>query len=332
MPKVGLVVPTIREECIKRFFYEWRVEFDACPNLRTFVVEDNPEKSFNIGRSNVGHYSWKEIDGELGERGWIIPRRTDCVRSFGYYKAWKDGVDILITLDDDCYPAHSTPYLIQTFVDILSGVAGSAWFNTLAGRVTNYNNLYPRGFPYTERWRAVALCHGLWKHVPDFDGKTQNLMPNVRVNIVDTEASPVPSGVFFPMCGMNVGVRRELIPAFYFLLMGQDRYGRQWGVHRFGDIWAGLFLKKIIDHLGLAVVSGQPVIHHDRASNALKNMELESAGIELNETLYKNIASITLSGITVQDCYMELAEKLIAPNEYFRILKKAMAEWALLFS
>lgn len=331
MPKVGLVVPTIREECIKRFFDEWRNEFDSYPNLNIFVVEDNPEKSFTIERTRVAHYSWKEIDEELGERGWIIPRRTDCVRSFGYYKAWKEGVDILITLDDDCYPARPTPYLIRTFVDNLSRVAGSAWFNTLAGRVTNHNDLYPRGFPYTKRWRAVSLCHGLWKHVPDLDGKTQNSMPNVRVNIADTEASPVPHGVFFPMCGMNVGVRREIIPAFYFLLMGQDRFGRQCGVHRFGDIWAGLFVKKIIDHLGLAAVSGQPVIHHDRASNATKNMELESTGIELNETLYRNVASITLSGTTVKDCYIELAEKLTAPNEYFRTLKKAMAEWALLF-
>lgn len=332
MPKVSLVVPTIREESIRRFFSEWKSEFDASPDLQIYVIEDNPEKSFDLRRSGVRHFSWKEIDDELKDNAWIIPRRTDCVRNFGYYKSWKEGAEIMITLDDDCYPARRTPYLLRTFVANLAKPASAEWFNTLSGRVMNHQGLYPRGFPYRSREEKVVLCHGLWQHVPDFDGKTQSEMPDVRVDIVDIEAAPVPRGVFFPMCGMNVAVKRELLPAFYFPLMGQDVSGKPWGVHRFGDIWAGIFVKKIIDHLRMVAITGQPVIHHDRASNAARNMELEAAGLETNEELYRRVESITLSGKSVGNCYAELAEKLPASNEYFVRLKKAMKEWVVLLS
>src|SRR5713226_3359616 len=99
--KAAIVVPTIRESCVTEFLASWRNEFAA---HLVIVVEDNPEKTFDISGPNIRHFCWADIDRELGSSSWIIPRRTDCVRSFGYYQAHASGVDMIVTLDDDCYP------------------------------------------------------------------------------------------------------------------------------------------------------------------------------------------------------------------------------------
>ena len=329
--KIAIVIPTIREDCILRFLKEWKVEFSKYENLNVIIVEDNPQKTFKIEGDNIIHYSWKEIDGDLKENSWIIPRRTDCVRSYGYYKAYKSGTDFLITLDDDCYPTQTEPYLIELFIKHLKNQVGNDWFNTLSGRMENHSGFYPRGFPYKNRNKPVVLCHGLWNNVPDFDGQTQLANPGVRIKAPNIEATTVPHNVFFPMCGMNMAIRREAIPSFYFLLMGKDKNDNRWGFDRFGDIWCGIFIKKIIDHLEKAAVSGYPIIHHDRASNAQKNAELEIAGLEINEWLYKEVEKIQLTSQTFKSCYRELAEKLPAKNNYFSKLKKAMIIWSELF-
>jgi hypothetical protein len=48
------------------------------------------------------------------------------------------------------------------------------------------------------------------------------------------------------MCGMNIGWKRELTSAMYFMLMGKDKNEKNWGFDRFDDIWAGIFVKKIV--------------------------------------------------------------------------------------
>lgn len=331
MERLAIVVPTIRENCIRDFLAQWKNEFDTWPNRAIFVVEDNPTKTFRMRDKSITHLAWDDIDRELGQHSWIIPRRTDCVRSFGYYKAFTDGADIIITLDDDCYPLGAEPYLIQTFVNNLNGTAHNRWLNTLHGRLAGYTApLFPRGYPYTRV--PVVLSHGLWAHIPDLDGKTQLANPDLHIEITHYPASPVPHGSFFPMCGMNLAFRREILPALYFLLMGQDRDGKRWGYDRFGDIWAGVFAKKIIDHLNYTVLTGQPVIHHSRASRAEHNAILETPGLEVNEWLWREVAAMTLSASTPRDCYRELAEKLPARSPYFVSLKKAMRIWVELFA
>src|SRR5687767_10405915 len=99
--KTVIVVPTIRAERIQDWLEKWS---DELRDTQIIIVEDNPTKSFQIDQSNVTHYSWEDIDKDLKENSWIIPRRTAAVRSYGFYKAFQLKPDIVITLDDDCYP------------------------------------------------------------------------------------------------------------------------------------------------------------------------------------------------------------------------------------
>src|SRR3954468_742564 len=99
--KTALILPTVREANFIQWLKKWQ---DILSDVQVIVIEDNPVKSFKIPHDNFAHYSWKEIDKEFGKASWIIPRKTAAIRSFGFYKAYQENVDMIITVDDDCYP------------------------------------------------------------------------------------------------------------------------------------------------------------------------------------------------------------------------------------
>ena len=323
--KISIVVPTIREDCIHAFFEQWEQEF-ARPNVHLIVMEDNPTRTFRIESPiRTTHLCWEEIESELGSRAWIVPRRTDCVRSFGYFKAWQENPDMIVTLDDDCYPLEpgGVGFLEKHWQRLEEGGSEEAWEPSGIGVVT-------RGVPYykTARNRTCVLNHGLWERVPDFDAPTQ-LVQN-RLNLpFEFKNLTIPVGHYFPMCGMNVAFRPEVVPAFYFLLMGKE-----YRFDRFGDIWSGVFVKKICDHLGRAINSGDPAIDHQRASNVWANLNKEAPGLEVNESLWDAVDRVVLTEATFAGCYRQLAENLPqdgSAREYMVKLREAMLAWTELF-
>jgi reversibly glycosylated polypeptide/UDP-arabinopyranose mutase len=322
-PKTTIVVPTIRETCIREFLDAWRDEFATA---HVIVVEDNPERTFDLGHAaNLTHYCWQDIDRDLGESAWIVPRRTDCVRSYGYWKAWQERPDMIVTLDDDCFPGTDGPrgFLARHWQRLENGGSELAWTETGIGPRT-------RGFPYfrNERRRRCILNHGLWLNVPDYDAPTQLLQAR-RPEPFGFEDRTIPVGQYFPMCGMNLAFRPEAVPALYFMLMGRD-----YAYDRFGDIWAGVFFKRIADHLGWAVNSGGPAVDHRRASNVWANLRKEAPGLEINEHLWAAVDGVVLTGETFGDCYREVADALVSLSAdvgYFASLHRAMYVWAGLF-
>lgn len=314
--RAAIVVPTIRESNIAEFLHAWEVEFSE---HIVIVVEDNPERTFQISGNNVKHFCWRDIDRALGRDSWIIPRRTDCVRSFGYLKAYEEGVDMILTLDDDCYP-QDAGFLAQHYKKLFSLTSQAAWVSTGIGPL-------PRGIPYHRQNREFecVINHGLWSGVPDLDAVTQ--LMNVRLTqTFEPIEQVIPRGKFFPMCGMNVAFKPLMAPAMYFLLMGRD-----WPFDRFGDIWCGIFVKKICDHLGFSVCSGEPRVEHKRASSVWANLRKEAPGYEVNETLWQAVDSLVLTKKSVRDCYQELADGLPLTGEYGDRLKTAMNIWADLY-
>lgn len=104
--KPVIVIPTNREEnYFKVFLNNWKSQFEGC----TIIVIEDREKCIldleEFESLEIVQYCWKDIDKSLKENSWIIPRRTDCVRSFGYYAAYKYFNPLfIITLDDDISP------------------------------------------------------------------------------------------------------------------------------------------------------------------------------------------------------------------------------------
>lgn len=317
--KCTVVVPTIREHSIREFLAAWETPFDS---VHLIIIEDNPTCTFDLTDfPQVTHYAWDHIDRDLGANSWIIPRRTDCIRSYGFWKAYQDHPDMVITLDDDCVPLNDGLDFISTHWEALqNGGREEAWQVTGEGVVT-------RGVPYFKRQRVwpCVLNHGLWNQVPDFDAPTQltqSRFPQTFTAVNQT----IPVGRYFPMCGMNLAFRPELIPALYFLLMGQ---GYQYD--RFGDIWCGIFLKKICDHLGYAITSGDPLVIHKRASNVWANLRKEASGLEVNEDVWQAVDGASLTGVSFLECYQQIAQGLSLGGPYWVALREAMLIWTRLF-
>jgi hypothetical protein len=131
---------------------------------------------------------------------------------------------------------------------------------------------------------------------------------------------------------MNLAFKREVTPLMFFPMMGYDPNGKKWIYDRYDDIWAGIFSKKIMDHLGWGVVNGSPFVEHKKKSLPLANLEKEKAGMKINESLWKIVDIVKLSNNTPSECYVELAQKIDFPKiQYFKRLKEAMIIWGKLF-
>lgn len=343
---LALVIATIRPESFKRWFDAWFTQLDEA-GVAVYVVEDGGKSGLRdlVISAGWNHCSWSGIERELGKNAWIIPRHTSAIKSFGFLKAHQDGHDYIWALDDDCFPERGTDYP-ATLTHLLGmRQAAEPWWNTITE-----TGLYPRGYPYGVRQHTepVMIHHGLWSGVPDLDGITALEHHELRLDPA-TGVDRVPPGQFFPMCGMNLSFRREVTPAMYFMLQGdmaKPILSPVTGKHpleklpfdRFDDIWAGLFAKKICDHLGYAVTSGSPSIIHTKESDPTMRVIKEGPGIAAHELLWPVIADTRVpAGGSVIHAYSWLtgvvdsaASDLPFPD-YWRKLAEAMHLWTELF-
>jgi reversibly glycosylated polypeptide/UDP-arabinopyranose mutase len=309
----ALVVPTIRLASIKNFLDLWNPvkDWDV-----TIIVEDNPEKTFDIDVDY--HFSWKDIDNDLLEDSWIISRRDSSIRSYGFYKAYQMGADYIFTLDDDCLPLKNQKFC-QEHVDNLEKT--SKWCESVLGFRT-------RGIPYKNLGllKNVVFSMGLWEGVPDFDAI--HMLADCVGPLRLTETRVMPRGQYFPFCGMNFAFKREVTPMCLFALMGQ---GSPFG--RFDDIWFGVICKKICDHLNYFITCGKPYIYHSKASDAFNNLVKEAPGIKFNENFWQIVDDIVLTGSTSVDCMKEIGDALEKQDEeYLKKFGKAIQIWSNLFA
>lgn len=322
--KTYIVIPTIRNLDILK---SWTTELASC---HLIIVEDHEDKEIKIPDIKclgVQHYSRNDIKKEFGTDSWIFPQQSSAIRSFGFWKAYTQKADLIITFDDDCAP--KTSGFVTKHQENIASTSSHSWMPTYPYR----KYLYTRGFPYTNRGEIpTKLSHGLWTNVPDLDGMTQIMKFDEPVESLPDVLYPFPKGMYFPMSVMNLAFTSDVAVLLYQLLMGYNmRDGSYWGYERFDDIWSGIFMKKVFDHLGYAAVSGSPYVHHSRASNMFANLQKEARGIELNETLWKEVDAIKLKSDNPKDCYIEIAKKVSKINPYFKTTAKAMQIWADLF-
>lgn len=289
MPGIVCVVPTVRPECHAQFVKAWAPLFEK--HQATLVtVWDGENPVARVSRGYV-HDDYLYTDTHKDHRD-LFCRRTDACRNLGFVAAAKMNPDYVLTLDDDCLPNHHVNQWrdddpIQFHLDALQKRVPISWMNT-----AHDTDLYLRGVPYGVRDEApVMLSHGVWVGTPDFDGETQLKLeqgatgrePGVPYSL-PYYVGPIPKGVLFPLCGMNVMVRKEALPYLYFAPMGPDS-GVE-GLNRFADIWMGLWVQKMFAKHGWACYSGASTVLHTRKSDARKNFEQEKLGREWNEYLW----------------------------------------------
>lgn len=259
----------------------------------------------------------------------VIPERCHAETSFGFIVAYEEGADVVIELDDDVAP-HGR-YDLGWHMRNLSnndGVTVSAkekWYNTLENLMLSKEmRVFPRGHPYDKECRleeyewtnSSSICvlnMGLWWGEPDLDALTiiyhggLNGSCSLKSRGLKREKVIVDEGTYFALCSMNTAFSSRIIPAFYQLYMNHL------GIDRFDDIWSGLFLKKIVDHMNEKVSLGAPLLIHKKARrNSFSDLRKEMEGMNLNERLWLVVDDMSLSGSSYLDAYMSLTENLSA--------------------
>ena len=123
---------------------------------------------------------------------------------------------------------------------------------------------YARGYPYAKRHVVeqesrcvsegrVVLNGGMWLGDPDVDSLTRLTTP-ARAIRLNQERLMLAPGTWAPINTQNTAFHRDLLPAFYFVPVGDPVSGIP--VERDGDIWAGFFARKLIDHLDDRITFG----------------------------------------------------------------------------
>lgn len=258
----------------------------------------------------------------------VIPERCHAETSFGFLVAYEEKPDIILEVDDDVFP-FADHALIDAHTRNLLGNDGvtvdcrGKWYNTMENlTLTHSMMLYARGHPYGERaeneyltWKnsgdKCVLNMGLWTGCPDLDALTilYNGGMNGQCSIAATGCKRdkviVDKGIYFPVCSMNTAFLCEVAPAFYQL------YSNFMGIDRFDDIWSGVFIKKIADHLGRKVSLGSPLVtHRKRPRDTFKDLRKEFEGMVINEKLWALVDQIELEGSEYWDAYNSLIEEL----------------------
>jgi hypothetical protein len=242
-------------------------------------------------------------------------------RNIGLLKAWEDGADVVITVDDDNWMLNHDFVRLHGVVgqspELPSIESTSGWFNVCSVlEEATGKPFYHRGYPRGERWREsdgftctslvrrrVAVNAGLWLDDPDIDAMTRIEHPIVvrGVRAAAPSRFALQPGTWSPFNSQNTGLARDVIPA-YFL----SPY-----VGRYDDIWPSYIVTRIANHLGEVIAYGEPLLRQKRNQHDLwRDLDAERVGMLLTDEFCAALRSITLRGQNYGQCYAEITDQL----------------------
>ena len=317
MSKWAICIATARPQMAEQWLEGWRDIFELHA-VDVLIMQDADRKTI-LPRDRVYVWDQSDVKHSLGDRSWIIPRCTAACRSFVLWQAYKRGYDYYLSLDDDCYPID----------DIFSAYERSFGLQNAPNyRYVDYADVFGyrhhvRGYPYGIRKpHSVAVQYGVWLKNPDYDAIT--MIENEMLSETDIASRRVivPKYSAFTGCIMNAAITHKYLPAMYQLLMG-----KRVGYDRVEDIWSALIMKRIADHLeDVVVLNGEARVIHERASNAYASLLKELPAMPKNEQLWEELLQVKLTGNTPLDCYREIAQSRVIPEQ-----SEAMQTWVTLF-
>lgn len=251
--KTAIVVPWHNPEQVKR----WRIEWGIDNHLPAFVILQQDTAGEGCART----------------------------KNKGVREAISRGADVVVVLDDDCFPAEGGPQylgdLAAAHIKALEPVPMA-----LFKPVTNPPS---RGTPYElPGTMPVAASMGFWTEVGDYDACAQ-LVRGARTPMT-FDQDPI-YGRYFPLCGMNIAFR----PNDWVIEDGHPAGARYWwefiNVPRFDDIWMGWLWQREAYRRGYCFNLNGPIVRHSRQSNVWQNLRDEAKYLERNETLWRDIAT-----------------------------------------
>lgn len=211
---------------------------------------------------------------------WVVfqqdASRSGCgmTKNRGVDEAVRRGADVVVVLDDDCFPTSEA----LTLGDLIDGhlKALQPQQVSLFQAVTDPPS---RGTPYGAMTvtMPVAASMGFWTGVPDYCAARQLAFASQPMTF---ERRPV-YGRYFPLCGMNLAFRPSAWQPWCTFI----------DVPRFDDIWMGWLWQREAYRRGYCFNLAGPLVHHARQSDAYRNLRTEAAYLDANEHLWQQIAT-----------------------------------------
>jgi len=294
-------------------------------DLESFSVCNNLQKrGFDIEYFSIEKQEkWLASYNKLRK---IIPYNSDNRRNVGFLIALAKGCDSIISTDDDNFPLQEIDFLgyhgiVGTKQKLPVVKTNSNWFNVCDLLKKNpEQRIYPRGYPYNKRWQdtsitqkekevQIMLNEGLWLNDPDIDSITR-LNRDVKTTEFIGKQIALDIGTWSPINSQNTSFYTELLPAYYFFLMEEKLDDLV--INRYGDIWEGLFVKKVMDSLGYYVAFGNPIANHIRNKhNLFKDLKEELGCIIYTDLLVDVLEDINLKSEDVVDLSSSLSNQLL---------------------
>jgi hypothetical protein len=332
--KASLVLTTIRESAVldsyaenfRRHGREQQVEICVIPDRKTPPAMIERCRSLARSGFTVSYPTLAEQEDFLRHLGFpphAIPYDSDNRRNVGFLMALASGADFMISIDDDNYCRSDTDVFAAHAVVCERSIEAqvvetpTGWFNicTLL-ELDRPDTTYPRGFPYYARHQPaiaqmrhaavdVHINAGLWLLAPDIDAINWLVAP-VQATAFKGPSLVLGRCTWSPINTQNTALRREALPAYYYVRMGYPLGGMM--LERYGDIVSGYFVEACVKHLGGAIRVGTPVADHRRNQHDyLQDAAGEWGCILLFEDVLPWLHEAQLSGNTHSESYTALS-------------------------
>lgn len=323
--RIAVIIPTMRgPKCLESFI-------EIAPTNVDFIILSEQKLEKKYERTTEFN------DKEIFEKSWIFNRYTK--RNFGFAYAYNQNYDMIINLDDDCFPTSKT--FFDEHMHKLQSTS-SDFFNILnlfSDMPKNVLEHGTRGYPTKiQKKFPIVINQGLWNGDLDLPALTIANILNSKNGKIPLPISKqchvandftIPKDQLVTLCGMNISFLKEVVPAFPYAYQDADGFR----LARYDDIWSGIFVKIILDKLGKRMSVGFPIIRHEKGERNVNNdIELEKKGESMNNFLWNNLPNLVLEGNDYTTCYLEIADWLekvsdVPEREFFKKVLLAMYDW-----
>lgn len=332
--EVDIVIGALNSD-LTAFLNEWRPIFSR---FHLIIVKDpDLKEELKIPEGFDLHvYTKSEIDQVAGSSSSVAFSGYSC-RYFGYLISKKK---YIVSIDDDCLPAKDSMGnlidVVAQHITNLSTPATPFFFNTLYDPFRKGAD-FVRGYPFSLRSGvdSVLSC-GLWLNLADFDAPTQALKPQQRNSRYVDAVMTVPIRALLPISGINIAFDREVVGPTLFPALRLAQEGKlRW--ETIEDIWSGMCVKVVCDHLQLGVKTGLPYVWRNERGSAIDSLRKEWKGVKMMEEVVPFFQSVKLpqGAATAEECVAEMAKAVkdqLGPTDpVYTRAADAMVEWVKLW-
>ena len=341
---VSIITTTINNPSFLKYYFDNLTKFNI-NNVKIIVVGDRKTDSKSYDKDFEYPIEYWDIDSQSiylnklsknTDMELIFPENDPLRRNFGYLRAIELGSEVIITIDDDNLPIKCN------FI----GEHLSALNNE---RVVQYNciskiinpcdfidtepKIFSRGYPITRLFnnrnplrsttrqkKNVMLNMGLWTNKPDTDSYFNIMFPDLysKKYLLHHNVA-VDEDMYFPVNTQNTAIKGDATYIFHNEYM--DLVG-DYPLHRFDDIWGGLFTLKVIHKNKHTASFGRPIVEHRRNThNYSKDLQHEFMGISINEKIWSEVINMELDSEGYIDGYLEIASNLLGLNNVNKAIK-----------